>query len=261
MSKVEHPVYLISHLSFRYPNSARYILKNATLSIPQNAITAILGINGSGKSTFLQILLGSLLPESGEIKLSLIDKAGKNLNDHRGRIAFVPQSEYLGFDYSVMEYILFGRVPYVELFSSPNENDQRYIQQVIKNLELTTLIDQKITHLSGGELQKVRIARALAQDPAVMLLDEPTTYLDLYSKKTILDILDHLKEKSVSVIFATHDPTEASSIANYFIMMRKESKLICGYKKEVFSNNILSDTYAMNLRIVSLEGKEFIITD
>ncbi len=108
-------------------------------------------------------------------------------------------------------------------------------------------------------MQKVRLARALAQNPIAMLLDEPTTYLD--SKKSILEVLANLKGKGVSIIFATHDTTEAAAISDYFILLQEASDPISGYKSEVFSEGMLSEIYSMGLRIVSIEEKQFIVTD
>jgi iron complex transport system ATP-binding protein len=228
-----------------------------SVNIPDKSITAILGINGSGKSTLLHLILGDLKPNAGKIEINF-DKRNISNTMRKGKIAFVPQNEYLAFDYSVQEYILFGRVPYVNFFSSPTSVDYKYSEFVLDELNLNLLKNEKITHLSGGELQKVRIARALAQEPQLLILDEPTTFLDIKSKRTILEIMKNLVNKGVSVIFATHDPSEAAEISDYFILMRKGKSTFSGTRLQVFTAEKLSETYSMKLKIVELEGKQFI---
>jgi iron complex transport system ATP-binding protein len=251
--KDRQPIYVIRNLSYTYPDSQSTVLSNINLKIPEKSISVILGVNGSGKSTILRLILGTINPDKGEIRY--LPK------DEKGKVAFVPQNEYLVFDYSVMEYVLFGRVPYINIYSSPSKEDKTFAHSVISELGLKDLVNNKITHLSGGELQKVRLARAIAQKPSLLILDEPTTYLDIRSKKMILDILLNLKEKGVTVIFATHDPGEASEIADYFILMRKSKPPFSGSREEVFTDSKLSEIYSLNLHIINIKHKQFIMSE
>jgi iron complex transport system ATP-binding protein len=247
------PIYSIQNLSYAYPDSRKSVINNINLRIPEKSISVILGINGSGKSTLLRLLLGTLVPDKGEIHYYR--------KEEKGKVAFVPQNEYLVFDYSVMEYVLFGRIPYINIYSSPAKEDQKYALSVIEDLGIQDLAIKKITHLSGGELQKVRLARALVQKPSLLILDEPTTYLDIRSKKIILEILNKLKDKGVPVIFATHDPSEASEIADYFILMRKEKQPYSGCREEVFTDSKLSEIYSLNLHILNIKHKQYIVSE
>jgi iron complex transport system ATP-binding protein len=251
--KDNQPMYLIKNLTYTYPDSNGAVLCNINLFIPENSISVILGVNGSGKSTILRLLLGTLNPDKGEIHYYQ--------KDEKSKVAFVPQNEYLAFDYSVMDYVLFGRVPYINFYSSPSKEDKIFALSVISELGIKDLANKKITHLSGGELQKVRLARALVQKPSILILDEPTTYLDIRSKKMILDILKNLKEKGVTIIFATHDPGEASEIADYFILMRKSKPPFSGSREEAFTESKLSEIYSLNLHIVNFKNKQFIVSD
>jgi len=251
--KTSQSIYSIRSLSYTYPDSKKPVISNISLKIPEKSITVILGINGSGKSTLLHLLLGTLIPNKGTIN--------NNHHSEKGKIAFVPQNEYLVFDYTVLEYVLFGRVPYINVYSTPAEDDYKFALSVIADLDIQDLVYKKITHLSGGELQKVRLARALAQKPSLLILDEPTTYLDIRSKKNILEILKNLKSKGVSIIFATHDPGEASEIADYFILMRKEKPPYSGYREDVFTDSKLSEIYSLNLHLLNFKHKQFIVSD
>lgn len=251
--KTFQPIYSIRNLSYAYPDNKKSVIKDMSLKIPKESISVILGINGSGKSTLLRLLLGTLIPDKGEILYYRKDKKGK--------VAFVPQTEYLVFDYTVLEYVLFGRVPFINLYSAPTNNDREFALSVIDELGLKDLVIKKITHLSGGELQKVRLARALVQKPALLILDEPTTYLDLRSKKVILEILKRLKARGVPVIFATHDPGEAAEIADYFIMMRKDKQPYFGFREDVFTDSKLSETYSLNLHIININHKQIILNE
>ena len=251
--KTFQPIYSIRNLSYAYPDNRKSVINNINLRIPDKSISVILGINGSGKSTLLRLLLGTLVPDKGEIHYYR--------KDEKGKVAFVPQNEYLVFDYTVLEYVLFGRVPYINIYSAPTKEDQNFALSVIEDLGLHDLAIKKITHLSGGELQKVRLARALVQKPSLLILDEPTTYLDIRSKKIILEILKKLKDKGVPVIFATHDPVEASEIADYFILMRKEKQPYSGCREEVFTDSKLSEIYSLNLHILNFKHKQFIVSE
>ena len=255
MKELEQSIFALSCVQFSYPENSSRIITNLSLEIPCSSITAILGMNGSGKSTLLQLLLGTLVPEKGEIRFE-----GNLMKSHNGgKIAFLPQVEYLAFDYSVEEYILFGRIPYVDIWGIPSFGDLKKVNKILGELKLNELRNKKITHLSGGELQKVRLARALVQEPSVLLLDEPTTYLDLHSKKNILDLLNTLKSKGVTIIMASHDPSEASEIADYFVLMRKGKPPFSGYQQEVFTEENLSATYMMNLNIINVLKKKIVI--
>jgi iron complex transport system ATP-binding protein len=247
------PIYILENLSYAYPDSRKSVINNINLSIPEKSISVILGINGSGKSTLLRILLGTLNPDKGEIHYYR--------KEEKGKVAFVPQNEYLVFDYTVLEYVLFGRVPYINIYSAPAKEDKKFALSVIEDLGIQDLVSKKITHLSGGEIQKVRLARALVQKPSVLILDEPTTYLDIRSKKIILEILKRLNSKGVPVIFATHDPSEASEIADYFILMRKEKQPYTGCREEVFTDSKLSEIYSLNLHILNFKHKQFIVSE
>jgi len=255
LKELEQSIFALSCVQFSYPENSSRIITNLSLEIPCSSITAILGMNGSGKSTLLQLLLGTLVPEKGEIRFE-----GNLMKSHNGgKIAFLPQVEYLAFDYSVEEYILFGRIPYVDIWGIPSFGDLKKVNKILGELKLNELRNKKITHLSGGELQKVRLARALVQEPSVLLLDEPTTYLDLHSKKNILDLLNTLKSKGVTIIMASHDPSEASEIADYFVLMRKGKPPFSGYQQEVFTEENLSATYMMNLNIINVLKKKIVI--
>lgn len=256
MKEIFQPLFSLSHVDYAYPENSGKVISNLSLKIPRSSITAILGMNGSGKSTLLRLLLGTLVPQNGSIQFEG-EKVFEDKNN--GKIAFLPQIEYLAFDYSVMEYILFGRIPHVNTFGIPNSMDVEKVKNVIDELNLHNLRNKKITHLSGGELQKVRLARALAQEPIVLLLDEPTTYLDLHSKKNILDLLTNLKSKGVTIILASHDPSEASEIADYFVLMRTGKPAVCGFQNEIFTEEKLSQTYFMDLNIITVSNKKIVV--
>jgi len=247
-------LYSLEKIYYTYPGNIKSVFSGLSLHIESGVVTAILGKNGCGKSTLLKLLLGVLKPDSGTIKSDNF-----NFTDRTSGVAFLPQTEFLGFDYSVWEYVLFGRVPFINYFSSPKKYDYNWVSSVINELGLQSLKGKKINQLSGGEFQRVRIARAFAQNPRVLLLDEPTTYLDLYHRKLIIDSLKELHQKGVSIIFATHDPMEAANLAENFILLYKGRGVIVG-KKDVLNDKNLSDIFSISLK-TTIVNKQLFVTN
>jgi iron complex transport system ATP-binding protein len=193
----------LSNLHFSYDPDLAYVICDLSLEIPTGSIAAILGPNGAGKSTLLHILLGMLTPQGGQVILD-----GNNISSYSRRemsrlVGIVPQIEHIPFEFSVMEYVLLGRAPYLGVLQMPSDEDYQKVTDILQMLNLTPLAHRIVLDLSGGERQMVLLARALAQQPRILLLDEPTSHLDLSNKGHILQILRNLAEQGVTVIFTT----------------------------------------------------------
>ncbi len=251
---MSQPILSISNLEFSYEPDQKNVLHAVSFDILPGTITAILGPNGAGKTTLIHLLLGLRKPISGSIHLkdrSIGNYSRKELSQW---IGLVPQSEYVPFEYSVLEYVLLGRAPYLGPLDLPAQSDIEIAHQALILVGIEHLEMRPIPELSGGELQLVLIARALAQQPKVLLLDEPTSHLDLSNRNITLQILNQLRLNGVTVLFTTHDPEAASLVANNLVLMRQGKVLHTGSLEATFTSQKLSETYGTHIDVLQVDG-------
>ncbi len=245
----------VHDLSYTYPTGS-VALKHITLSIKEGSSVAILGSNGAGKSTLLDLLLG--WKEDNRISLR-----GKSLQSYGrkelGRtLALVPQSEQYNFSFSVLDYVLFGRSPYLSSLGTPSENDALIAYDALKEVGLLEYAQRSITNLSGGEHQLLLLARAIAQESKILLLDEPTSALDPANRKKVLGLLKSLHAKNRTLLFTTHDANLAYELATHVAML-KNGELICfGEKEKVVTSAMLTTLYDTQMH-VALVGQRTLI--
>jgi iron complex transport system ATP-binding protein len=249
----------LSAVTFGYNGPGRPALQDVWLEIAEGTITAILGPNGSGKTTLLRLLLGLLRPQAGEILL-----AGQPHSSYARRarsqwIGLVPQDEHIPFDFSVLEYVLLGRAPYLGALEMPGEADRQIALEALKGAGLAGLEDRPLPNLSGGERQLASVARALAQSPRILLLDEPTAHLDLSNQDRLLDILRGLAAEGATVVLTTHDPNLASAVARRAVLMRQGQILASGRTEAVLVSKRLSATYDVPLGVYELGDRRIIL--
>ncbi len=242
-------------VSFGYPAASLPVMKEFDLEIGSGTITAILGPNGAGKTTFLHLALGWLKPQSGKI---LIDR--RPLGDYSRRalgqcIGLVPQSEHTPFAYSLLEFVLLGRAPHLPTLAMPDIEDFKIAVDSLEQVGLSDMKDRSILNLSGGERQLVLIARAMTQQPRLLLLDEPTSHLDLSNKGRVIHILRELSEKGVTIVYTTHEPEVVSALATHLVLMQKGQVQKSGTLDEVFNSQDLSLLYQMPVSVVNISGK------
>jgi iron complex transport system ATP-binding protein len=253
------PILSASHLSFSYSGAGPSVLRDLSLEIPAGQITAILGPNGSGKTTLLRLLLGVLRPQSGQIHL-----AGRVLSSYprreRGQLlGLVPQDEHIAFDFSVLEYTLLGRAPYLGTLQMPGEADRQMALQSLSAVGLEPLQDRSMPNLSGGERQLAVLARALAQQPQLLLMDEPTAHLDLANQARLLEIMHSLVAQGVTLVLTTHDPGLAASVAGHAVLMHQGQVLAAGPPSSVLTAEKLSETYGVPVRVYHVDGRRLIL--
>jgi len=176
------PVLKFSDLTFKYPFAARPVMEHFSLGIDHGTVTAILGPNGAGKTTLLHLALGWLKPQNGNIELDGRPLTGYSRRELGQWMGLVPQKEYIQFEFSLLEYVLLGRAPHLPPLAMPEEGDYQVASDALERVGLEALQERSILSLSGGERQLVLLARALAQKPRLLLLDEPTSHLDLSNK-------------------------------------------------------------------------------
>lgn len=245
-------------ITFTYASATRSALKEVTFDVYPSSVTAILGPNGAGKTTLLHLLLGLNHPASGSILLD--NKPIKQYSRHElsQQIGLVPQSEYVPFAYSVLEFVVLGRAPYLGPLELPGENDIQIARDALNEVGISNLESRAIPELSGGELQLVLLARSLCQQPRILLLDEPTSHLDLANRNTTLRILSKLRANGTTIIFSTHDPEAAALIADHLVLMRAGQVLDSGSLDEVFTTEILSKVYGTPVEVLQIDGQRVV---
>ena len=245
----------VKSLSFSYSKNKK-VLDDVSFVINEGEIIIILGPNGAGKSTLLNCLIGEEKILSGEI---LFDEKVKKDISREGRnnlLAYVPQL-IEGNDLTVRETILLGRLTKFGLY--PSKKDYEIVDSIIESLNLSDLRDRTTASLSGGERQKVAIARAIVQESSTILFDEPTSNLDIKAQLDVLSIIkNEIKEKNKSALISMHDINQALSIGDKFIFLVDNIVKAVVSKSEI-TPELLFDTYGVKSKIINVDNKEVII--
>jgi len=229
------PIVEIRDISVKYPNGVM-ALEGINIDINPKDLIALIGPNGAGKSTLLKVILGLTKATSGSIKLFGSADLGKNLK----YVGYVPQSAQArdpNLPFSVYETVMLGRTPVAGLFHGMKDEDRQKVEETLKLFGIYELKDRKIGQHSGGQSQRVFLAKAMVAEPKLLLLDEPTSGVDTSSKKEFYNILDRLnKERGITVILSSHDIGVITKIANRVLCVNK-SQFFCG-ENEDFSADV-----------------------
>ena len=235
------------------------VIKGVNLSIDQGTIVGLLGANGVGKSTLLKVLTGILSTKSGEILYKGRELKYLPRREISKRIAYVPQSPTFGFPFTVSEIVKMGRAPYLGRFEFENDGDNEIAFQAMETVGITHLQDRLVSEISGGERQLTSFARALAQAPELMVLDEPATFLDVRHKTEILRLLLRLKnERNICILAATHDVFSGLFYFDRLIILKDGEILAEGECDRVLTDDILSKAYNIGVTVRKEDGKIFI---
>ncbi len=228
-------------LAIGYPG--REVGRGFSLSLTPGRVLALLGPNGGGKTTLLKTLLGLLPPRGGEVLLEGQPLARWPMRERARRLAYVPQAGATPFDYSVADVVLMGRNAHAGLLSPPGERDRAAATAAIDRLGLTPLAHRPVTRISGGERQLVLVARALAQEARVVVLDEPTASLDFGNQGKLLREIRRLAGGGLAVLFSTHDPNHALRAADDALLVQGGRTLTQGPVAAVLQPDTLARLY------------------
>lgn len=225
------------------------VVDDVSLTLPRGAVGALIGANGSGKSTLIRLLAGLLTPSSGQIFIDGVPLTSIPLRERAKRIAYVPQSTTMVFPFTALEVVLTGRSPYSGRFTFENDDDKQIAFAALEVLDAAHLAHRPVTELSGGERQLVTVARALAQEPDVMLLDEPASALDLKHRTQLARALRRLSdERGIAALTITHDLMLLDSVADLVFAMKCGRIVAAGAPENVLVENVLSDVYDARVR-------------
>ena len=240
----------IRELSFRYPHQGAHILSRINLAIRRGSFTGIIGPNGSGKTTLLKCIGGMLTPLSGEIHLGGQNLANLSIREIAGRVGVVPQNWEISFPFKAEELVLMGRFPHIQRFRGETGIDYRIVDEAMELTKIRHLKNRLVTELSGGELQRVIIAQALAQSPRILLLDEPTAALDIHHQLEILDVMKALlKSHGLTVIAVLHDLNLASHYCDELVLLHQGTVFTSGAPDRVLTEANLEQIYHTKARI------------
>ena len=238
----------INNLSFSY-NSVK-TLDGITLRIKEKDILCIIGPNGSGKTTLLKCMNSVLKPKSGAVFINDSDISHMKRKEVARNVGVVPQVSSVAFPFTVYDLVMMGRYSRKRRFEKDSSEDKSIVDECLAQTGLTEMTERYITEISGGEYQKVIIARALAQQPKILLLDEVTLHLDINHQIEILDLVRTLSlEKNFAVVMVLHDLSLAARYGNRAIMLNKGSVYASGTPEEVISVKNIRDVYGIEAEI------------
>jgi len=251
----------LENIHFRYYPDDPNVLSNLSLEIPAGKVTAILGPNGTGKTTLLHILLGLLKPLEGVVKVSGKSHKGYSRRELSQMIGLVPQFESIPFNFSVFEYVLLGRSPYLKPLQLPGSEDVRITEEALLAAGIDHLRNKPVNEISGGERQLVHISRVLTQQTQILLLDEPTAHLDLENQNRILSLLKQMSSLGNTAVLTTHDPNAAIFAADYFVLMNRGKIAAQGNLDTVITAENLSMIYRTPIRVEHTNGYTMVVMD
>ncbi|CBZ02574.1 iron-dicitrate transporter ATP-binding subunit [Clostridium botulinum] len=229
----------------------KLIVDGLNMNIPKGKITTIIGPNGCGKSTVLKTIGRILEPKEGLVYLNGDDIRKFSTKEVAQKMAILPQSPQAQGGLTVGELVSYGRFPHKKGFGKLSPEDKKVIQWALDITKLTELEVTMVDNLSGGQRQRVWIAMALAQQTDLILLDEPTTYLDMAYQLEVLELLYNLnREESCTIVMVLHDLNLAARFADYMIAIRSGNIVRCGTPKEIMTNKVLKDTFNIDAEIV-----------
>jgi len=245
--------YSVEDVSFTYPSGDHPVLDRVSLTVKPGEIVALLGPNGAGKTTLLHCMMNLLKPSSGSVAMEGTDIRDLSARELAGKVAYVPQTHEPTFDYTVLDFVLMGRAPRYNAFGHPDKGDQKRCMEILEELGIEKLADHSYLQISGGERQQVMIARALAQEPEIMIFDEPTAHLDFGNQQRALTMIHKMAQKGHGVLMTSHHPDHALMIGDVTALLYRNGRLESGKTQEIITENRLAEVYQTPLRLIEIK--------
>jgi iron complex transport system ATP-binding protein len=245
----------INKLSFSYDRQ-KTVLQGIEAQIEKGDIVTLLGPNGVGKSTLLNCITGLLSVKEGVVKLDGRDIVRLSTRSIARIIAYVPQSFQKSFDYTVNEYVMMGRTAHKNIFEQPSSTDYMMVEEALGKLDVLHLKNKSFNQISGGEQQQVCIARAIAQQPRLIVLDEPTSALDFDNQIKVLNLTKRLSELGYAVLMTTHNPEHSLLLDSIVWLLDREGSMTTGIADGLISEGNLRSLYSSEICVAKvLPGK------
>jgi iron complex transport system ATP-binding protein len=227
--------------------------RDVSLSLAAGEVMCLLGPNGSGKTTLFKTLLGLLPAQGGQVLIDGAALAERKRDEVARMVSYVPQAHAAFFPFTVQEVVLMGRTAHLGVFSLPSRRDREAAQAAIERMRLAHLTDAIYTRISGGERQLTLIARALAQDARIVVMDEPTANLDFGNQVRVLERVMGLAREGMGVLLSTHDPDHAFLCADRVVLLRDGGVLGTGTPEAVLTEDALRALYGVTVRITEVD--------
>ncbi len=236
------------------------ILDNVNFEVESGEILAVLGPNGAGKTTLLRCIMGMLKWDEGISTLDGADISQIPSRELWRKMAYVPQAKSAATSFTAFQTVLLGRSSRIGSFSSPKQEDYEVVEKVMKSLGIYNLADKSCNEISGGELQMVLIARALAAEPEILILDEPESNLDFRNQLIVLDTMSELASKGMACVFNTHYPVHALQRAHKSLLISKGADIIYGNTASVVTEENIKKAFGVNAMIGEVETPDHMVS-
>ncbi|MDR3599797.1 MAG: ABC transporter ATP-binding protein [Desulfosporosinus sp.] len=233
----------------------RVVISNINLVVEAGEIVCILGPNGVGKTTFFKTIQGFLSPKDGEV---LLDGEAIRAWDKKRlarALAYVPQTHSPPFPYKVRDVVVMGRTAHLNMFSVPGKEDYRLGEEIMEKLGIAHLVNKIYSQISGGERQMVLIARALVQQPKLLMMDEPTSNLDFGNQVKVLQQIINLSRENIGIIMTTHFPDHAFLCSTKVALFERDNRFTYGTAEEVVTEESLKAAYSVNVKMTEVENR------
>jgi iron complex transport system ATP-binding protein len=242
----------VENLAFGYPGKP--VGREASFRLAEGEVICLLGPNGCGKTTLFKTILGLIAPQAGRVTIDGEDLARWSRERRARTLAYVPQAHVSFFPFRVLDTVLMGRTAHLGLFAMPGERDREAARDALRGLHVEELASTDYTRISGGQRQLVLIARALAQEPRFLVMDEPTASLDFGNQVMVLEQVQGLAARGIGVIMSTHAPDQAFACADRVLLMQDGRIVAEGAPEAVLTSERLREVYGVEVCISRVPG-------
>ena len=242
----------VKSLDFSYGNGP--VFEDVSFSLRRGEVMCILGPNGAGKSTLVKCIAGILKPAAGSVRILGEDTASLGAGGIARLIGYVPQQNEAVFPFTVLDFVIMGRAPHLSMFASPGAKDREIARRSLAIVGLSSYAERPLASLSGGQSQMVLIARALVQQPSLLLLDEPTSHLDFGNQILVLETVQKLASMGMSVLMNTHMPDHAFLVGSRAAALTGGRLVAVGNVETVVTSKMMSSVYGVKVAVTEIES-------